>query len=90
MLAREAGWKYVETDYIARLEADFSETELKELLNLPQQPLMQKLLRSQFQAYSNTSSARYQRLNQVWEDYNSGRIAPPPSSIFPNDQLRNP
>ena len=39
---------------------------------------MQKLLRSQLQAYGDTSPARYQRLNQVWDDYNSGRIDPPP------------
>lgn len=90
MLAREAGWKYVEADYIARLEADFSETELKELLNLSQQPLMQKLWRSQFQVYADTSPTRYQRLNQVWDDYNEGRIDPPPPNIFPNDPPRNP
>jgi hypothetical protein len=90
MLAREAGWKYVEADYIARLEADFSETELKELLSLSQQPLLQKLWRSQFQVYGDTSPARYQRLNQVWDDYNSGMIDPPPPSIFPPNPPRNP
>jgi hypothetical protein len=35
-LARVAGWKYVESQYVARLESNFSEMELQELLDLYQ------------------------------------------------------
>ncbi|UBF27905.1 DUF2059 domain-containing protein [Kovacikia minuta CCNUW1] len=78
VLAREAGWAKIEDKYIARLEADFSESELKELLNLSRQPLMKRLLQNEMQAYVDSSEERRKLLSQVWDDYNSGKINPPP------------
>lgn len=82
MLAREAGWRHVEEAYIARLEADFSEEELQELLTLFQRSTIKKLLQSEIQAYLETSPTRYRLLNNVWNSYNEGRLNPPPD-IFP-------
>lgn len=77
VLAKEAGWKHIEAQYITSLEANFSEAELKELLNLSKQPLMKKLLQAEIQAYTNTSKKRRTLLDKVWNDYNSGKITPP-------------
>ena len=81
MLAKAAGWKYVESQYVARLEADFSEMELMELLDLAKRPLMKKLLRSQIQAYEETGEKRARLIFKVWEDYNSGKINVPPNLL---------
>ena len=76
-LARVAGWKYVESQYVARLEANFSEMELQELLDLAKRPLMKKLLRAEIQAYEETGEKRARLLWQAWDDYNSGKINVP-------------
>lgn len=81
ILVREAGWKFVETQYAARLEANFSEAELKELLSLAKQPTMKKLLQSEIQAYLDTTLDRHKLLFKVWDDYNTGKINPPPGVI---------
>ncbi|HAZ45217.1 MAG TPA: hypothetical protein DDW76_37705 [Cyanobacteria bacterium UBA11369] len=78
LLVREAGWKYVEGKYIDQLEANFSETELKELLNLAKQPLMKKLRQAEIQAYINTTGERRELLFKVWDGFNSGVFNPPP------------
>jgi hypothetical protein len=62
---------------LPRLEADFSETELQELLNLSKQPLMKKLLKAEVQAYSEVGKERRKLLFQIWDDYNSGKIEAP-------------
>jgi hypothetical protein len=77
LMAREAGWKYVQDDYVARLVADFSTAELKDLLRLSQQPLVQRLLRSEIQAYNATIPKRYKLLNELWNNYNNGGITLP-------------
>jgi hypothetical protein len=77
MLAREAGWNKTQAKYVAKLETDFSESELKELSKLSQQPVMKKLLRAEIQVYAATSTQRRQMLNRVWSDYNEGKIAVP-------------
>jgi hypothetical protein len=77
LLARVAGWKYVEADYVSVLETKFSEAELQELLELAKRPLMKKLLRAEIQAYEQTGDKRSQLLWKAWEDYNSGRIYVP-------------
>lgn len=76
-LARVAGWKYVESQYVSRLEANFSETELQELLELSKRPLMKKLLRAEIQAYEETGEKRSRLLYRAWDDYNSGKIEIP-------------
>ena len=76
-LARVAGWKYVESQYVARLESDFSEVELQELLDLAKHPLMKKLLRAEIQAYEETGEKRARLLWKAWDDYNSGKINVP-------------
>lgn len=76
-LARVAGWKYVESQYVARLESNFSEMELQELLDLAKRPLMKKLLRAEIQAYEETGEKRARLLWQAWDDYNSGKINVP-------------
>ena len=76
-LTKFTGWKYVESEYGARLEANFSETELKELLELAKLPLMKKLLRAEIQAYADTSDKRLKLFQKFWEDYNSGLINEP-------------
>jgi|GEM_PF-1050745 len=73
-LARVAGWKYVESLYVARLESNFSEMELQELLDLAKRPLMKKLLKAEIQAYEETGEKRARLLWKAWDDYNSGRI----------------
>lgn len=82
MLAREAGWRHVEEAYITRLATDFSEEELQELLTLSERSTIKKLLQSETQAYLETSPTRYRLLNDVWNNYNEGRLNPPPD-IFP-------
>jgi hypothetical protein len=77
MMAREAGWEKVRDDYITRLITDFSTTELQELLSLSKRPLLQRLLRSEIQAYNDTSSKRFKLLNEVWTNYNEGKINVP-------------
>jgi hypothetical protein len=77
VLVREAGWVKIEDKYIARLEASFSESELKELLNLSKRPLVRKLLQNEIQAYVDVSEERQKLLFKVWDDYNSGIINPP-------------
>jgi hypothetical protein len=77
VLVREAGWAKIEDKYIARLETSFSESELKELLNLSERPLVKKLLQDEIQAYTDVSEERRKLLFKVWDDYNSGIINPP-------------
>jgi hypothetical protein len=77
MLAREAGWNKTQSQYIAKLEANFSEPELRDLLKLAQQPVMKKLLRVEIQVYTETSPQRRRLLERVWSDYSEGKIAPP-------------
>lgn len=77
VLAKEAGWKHIEAQYITSLEVNFSEAELKELLNFSKEPLMKKLLQTEIQAYVDASKQRRKLFEQVWNDYNSGKITPP-------------
>ncbi|MCG9892447.1 MAG: DUF2059 domain-containing protein [Thermosynechococcaceae cyanobacterium MS004] len=74
MFIREIGWQQFKDAYAKRLETDFSEDELKELLNLSKQPLMQKLLQSEFNAYEDTSKQRFRIGFELWENYNNGKI----------------
>jgi len=76
-LAQVAGWKYVESQYVAKLEFNFSEVELQELLDLAKRPLMKKLLRTEIQAYEETGEKRARLLWKAWDDYNSGKINVP-------------
>jgi Ca2+-binding EF-hand superfamily protein len=78
MFAREIGWKHFKDAYAARLEADFSEDELKELFNLSKQPVMKKLLQSEVQAYMDTSKQRFKMGFELWNNYNDGKISLPP------------
>jgi hypothetical protein len=77
MMAREAGWKKTQKDYVTQLTTDFSIGELQELLRLSKRPLLQRLLRSEIQVYNETSPKRHQLLNEVWENYNEGKITLP-------------
>lgn len=74
MFVQEIGWQHFKDAYIERLEADFSENELKELLNLSKQPVMKKLLQSEVKAYIDTSKQRFKMGFELWENYNSGKI----------------
>jgi hypothetical protein len=78
MFAREIGWKYFKDAYAARLEADFSEDELKELLDLSRKPVMKKLLQSEITAYMDTSKQRFKMGFELWDKYNNGQINLPP------------
>ncbi|ALF53519.1 hypothetical protein ACX27_12805 [Nostoc piscinale CENA21] len=78
MFAREIGWRHFKDAYAARLEADFSEDELKKLLNLSKQPVMKKLLQSEVKAYMDTSKQRFKMGFELWENYNNGKISLPP------------
>lgn len=77
MFAREIGWIHFKDAYAARLEADFSEDELKELLNLSKQAVMKKLLQSEAKAYMDTSKQRFKMGFELWENYNNGNISLP-------------
>jgi hypothetical protein len=81
VLAREAGWKKTQAKYIAKLEANFSEAELRDLLKLSQQPVMKKLLRAEIQVYTETSKERRRLLERVWTDYSEGKI-PIPDNVL--------
>ena len=78
MFTREIGWKQFKDAYAARLEADFSEDELKELLNLSNQTVMKKLLQSEVKAYMDTSKQRFKMGFELWDNYNNGKISLPP------------
>ncbi|QUY40386.1 DUF2059 domain-containing protein (plasmid) [Acaryochloris sp. 'Moss Beach'] len=77
IVEKEAGWRNIEDQYIAHLEANFSEAELNKLLNLAKQPVMKKWLQANMKAYSNVAPTRQKLLEKVWFDYNSGKITPP-------------
>lgn len=77
MFAREIGWEHFKDAYIARLEADFSEDELRELLTLSKQPVMKKLLQSEVKAYLDTSKQRFKMGFELWDNYNNGKISLP-------------
>ncbi|CAN1212514.1 DUF2059 domain-containing protein [Tumidithrix helvetica PCC 7403] len=79
MFVREIGWKHFKDAYAARLEADFSEDELKELLNLSKQPVMKKLLQSEVKAYRDTSKQRLKKGFELWENYQNNNISLPPA-----------
>lgn len=78
MFAREIGWKHFKDAYVVRLEANFSEDELKELLNLSKHPVMKKLLQSEIKAYMDTSKQRFKMGFELWDSYNNGKIDLPP------------
>jgi hypothetical protein len=78
MFVREIGWKYFKDAYAARLKADFSEDELKELLKLSKQPVMKKLLQSEAKVYMDTSKQRFKMGAEFWNNYNNGKIDLPP------------
>ena len=78
MFIREIGWTHFQDAYAARLDADFSEDELKELLNLSKQPLIKKLLQSEVKAYMDTSKQRFKMGFELWDNYNNGKISLPP------------
>jgi Uncharacterized protein conserved in bacteria (DUF2059) len=77
MFVREVGWKYFKDAYAARLEADFSEDELKRLLNLSKQPVMKKLLQSEIKVYMDTSKQRFKMGFELFEKYTDGRVSLP-------------
>lgn len=77
LFSQKAGWKYAEKGYMTRLEADFSASELQELLNLSKKPVMKKLLRAEMKAYLDGSQERRKLLNKLWDDWNSGAINAP-------------
>jgi hypothetical protein len=60
--------------YAARLAADFSEDELKELLKVSKQPVLKKLLQSEVKAYADTSKQRFKIGFELWDKYNSGSV----------------
>lgn len=78
VVKEEAGWEYIEDQYISQLKSDFSADELAELVNLAKHPLMKKLLQTNMKAYMNAAPKRRKLLGKVWSDYNSGKISPPP------------
>jgi hypothetical protein len=78
MFAREIGWKRFKDAYAARLTADFSEAELKELLKLSKQPIIKKLLQSEFKAYTDTSKQGFKIGFELWDKYNSDLVKLPP------------
>jgi Uncharacterized protein conserved in bacteria (DUF2059) len=78
MFTREIGWKYFKDAYAARLKADFSEDELKQLLKLSKQPVMKKLLQSESKVYMDTSKQRFKMGFEFWDNYNNGKINLPP------------
>ncbi|PZU98037.1 MAG: DUF2059 domain-containing protein [Pseudanabaena sp.] len=78
MFQREIGWKHFQDAYAKRLETDFSEDELKELLSLFKQPLMKKLLQSEVTAYEvDTSKQRFKMGFELWNNYNDSKISLP-------------
>ncbi|HEY9828648.1 MAG TPA: DUF2059 domain-containing protein [Stenomitos sp.] len=77
MFTREIGWTHFKEAYAAKLASDFSEDELKELLSLSKQPLMQRLLKSEVNAYLDTSKKRYKMGYELWNNYNNEKISLP-------------
>lgn len=77
MFAREIGWRHFKDTYATRLVTDFSTDELKELLKLSKQPVMQKLLKSEFKTYTDTSKQRAKMGFELWDKYNSGSVSIP-------------
>ena len=82
LLAQEAGWKHVEAKYTAQLEANFSEAELRKILNLAKQPLMKNLLQAEIEAYTNSAGERHRLISKFWDNYVAGLFIPP-SDVLP-------
>lgn len=80
LFVEEAGWSYVEAIYIAQLEANFSEAELRELVELVKNPLIQRLVKTEIEAYGASTEQRRKLFFQLWENYNSGQFSPPPDT----------
>jgi disulfide oxidoreductase YuzD len=77
LLVKEVGWQQMESQYIARLESNFSPKELQELESLVKHPLLQKLLQVDAKIYAELSSKRRQTLSKVWDNYNQGKYEIP-------------
>jgi len=77
VLAERAGWNTVALAYGRRLENQFSEAELTELLALAKNPILQKLFQAELESYDATGRDRRQFFSRVWEDYNNGNIPMP-------------
>ncbi len=77
VLVERAGWKTVALTYTRRLDDQFSEAELAELLTLAKNPTLQKLFQAELNNYKTTGRDRRQFLSRVWEDYNNGNIPLP-------------
>jgi hypothetical protein len=81
LFVREAGWNYVEAKYVAQLEENFSETELKELLNLVKQPFIKRLVQAEIEAYSASTEERRRLMSTLWSSYNNGVFNLPPEIL---------
>lgn len=78
LLVREAGWQQVESQYVATLNQTFSPAELQALATLLQQPVFQKLLQADAQAYATVAPNRRKLFFQVWDAYNQGKYGTVP------------
>ncbi|MEP1079600.1 hypothetical protein NDI52_29770 [Leptolyngbya sp. PL-A3] len=81
LTVQEAGWKYVEAQYIDRLNSHFSEAELTALLELAKQPLMQKWIQFEVESYLGSVEERRRLLFLLWENYNNAVFTPPPEAL---------
>lgn len=81
LFVQEAGWNYIEAKYVAQLEANFSETELRELLDLAKKPLIRRLLQAEIESYAESARERRGLLFKLWDKYNSGMFIPPPEVL---------
>lgn len=77
LLAERAGWNTVALSYGRRLDSQFSEAELTELLALAKNPTLQKLFQAELDSYGATGRDRRQFFSRVWEDYQNGKIPMP-------------
>lgn len=81
LAVQEAGWRYVEAQYIDRLNSQFSEAELAALLELTRQPLMQKWIRFEVESYLGSVEERRRLLFLLWENYNNAVFTPPSEAL---------
>jgi hypothetical protein len=87
IMVQHAGWSTVQEQYVKALTAKFSPAELSELAAIAKQPVMQKLIQSESQTYTETADRRRKLLFQVWNDYNEAKFNPPPEVL---EELNQP
>jgi hypothetical protein len=74
---RELGWQKAKDSFIRHYAERFTESELRELLRLLDNPLVKRLLLSEADVLEATSQERAERFSKFWFRFNNLEFVPP-------------